>query len=232
MLYSGRSERPGEVRAALRDLGPMMLGLAPFGMVVGVASVRTGVGAEFGLLTGPLWFGGSGQLAAITLIAAGSAPAAVVAAVALVHARFLLYGAALQPRFSHQPGWFRWIGPHFLTDPTYAMAVRRPEFSGGPAFRRYWLTACGGVMAGWAVATALGVALAAVLPAGAALDVAAPAMFLAMLVPLLSTSTAVVTAVVAAVVAAAASPLPNGLGLLCGMTAGLVAGTFTARGRR
>lgn len=220
--------RSGEIRAALRDVWPLMLGLAPFGVLIGVTSVRSGIGGGFGILTAAAWFGGSAQLSAIALLTAGTTPVAVLAAVSVVNARFLLYGAALEPRFRDQPRWFRWLAPHFLTDPTYALAVRHPELT-GTGFRRYWLAAGAGLGVGWVAATALGVVLAPLLPAGSALDIAAPAMFLAMLVPLLTALPGVVAAVVAAVAAAAAAPLPNGLGMLCGTATGLLAGTLADR---
>lgn len=197
----------GEIRTALRDLGPVVVGLMPFGVLIGMTSVRSGVGGEFGLVTAVAWFGGSAQLAAITLLAAGTAPAAVVAAVVVTNARFLLYGAALEPRFRDQPGWFRWLAPHFVTDPTYALAVRRPGLAGGAGFRRYWLTVGAGLATAWLAATALGIAAAPLLPAGSTLGIAAPALFLlALLVPLLAAWPGLVGAVIGAVAAAAASP--------------------------
>jgi predicted branched-subunit amino acid permease len=225
---SPSSGRTGEVRAALRDLVPVLVGLAPFGLLVGVASVRSGVGGGIGVASAALLLGGSAQLTAITLMAAGAAPGAIIAAVAVVNARFLLYGAAIEPRFRDQPGWFRWLAPHFLVDPTYAMSVRRPDLE-GRAFRRYWLTAGATMAVAWVAVTGAGVALAPVLGNGSALDVAAPAMFVAMLVPLLASRPGLVAAAVAGTTAAVTAPLPHGLGLLCGIAAGVLAASLVRR---
>src|SRR4051812_19144878 len=110
-----------EVRAALRDLAPVALGLAPFAVLIGVTGVRSGVGGGTGVLSSVALLGGSAQLTALTMLADGASPLAVVAAVALVNARFLLYAAALEPAFRDQPRWFRWLAPHFVVDPTYAL---------------------------------------------------------------------------------------------------------------
>ena len=161
----------------------------------------------------------------------GAGAGAVLAAVTLVNARFLLYAAALEPHFRDQPRWFRWAAAHFVVDPTYAMVTRRVtcdlDASTPARFRRYWLTAGGVLAVAWVAMTAVGGLLAPVLPASSALDVAAPAMFLAMLVPQLRARPALVGAGTAAVTAALASPLPSGLGLLCGIAAGVVAASVT-----
>ncbi|MEJ2861221.1 AzlC family ABC transporter permease [Actinomycetospora flava] len=226
--------RGGEVRTAVRDLAPVVLGLTPFALLIGVTAVRSGVGAGTGILSAPLLYGGSGQLTALTLMAGGAGLGAVLAAVSLVNARFLLYAAALEAHFRGQPRWFRWVAPHFVVDPTYAMVTRRRELSGAElddpvTFRRYWTAAGVGLGIAWTALTAVGALLAPVLPTSSALDVAAPAMFLAMLVPQLRARTARVGAAVAGVTAALAASLPAGLGLLCGIAAGVVAATLTDR---
>ncbi|HWN26278.1 MAG TPA: AzlC family ABC transporter permease [Actinomycetospora sp.] len=218
-----------EVRAALRDLAPVMVGLAPFALLIGVTGVRSGVGGGTGVLSSALLLGGSAQLTGLTMLAGGASPLALVAAVTLVNARFLLYAAALEPSFRHQPRWFRWVGPQFVVDPTYAMAARRDDLADPRRFRRYWLAAGVGLATVWVGLTVLGVVLAPVLPESAALDVAAPAMFLAVLVPQLRARPARAGASAAAVTAVVASPLPDGLGLLCGIAAGVLAATLADR---
>lgn len=224
-----RHSSASEVRAALRDLAPVMVGLAPFALLIGVTGVRSGVGGGTGVLSSALLLGGSAQLTALTMLAGGASPLALVAAVTLVNARFLLYAAALEPSFRHQPRWFRWFGPQFVVDPTYAMAARRDDLADPRRFRRYWLAAGVGLGTVWVGLTVLGVVLAPVLPESAALDVAAPAMFLAVLVPQLRARPARAGASAAAVTAVVASPLPDGLGLLCGIAAGVLAATLADR---
>jgi len=224
-----RHSPASEVRAALQDLTPVMVGLAPFALLIGVTGVRSGVGGGTGVLSSALLLGGSAQLTGLTMLAGGAPPLAVVAAVTLVNARFLLYAAALEPGFRHQPRWFRWVGPQFVVDPTYAMAVRRDDLADPRRFRRYWLAAGVGLGTVWVGLTVLGVVLAPVLPESAALDVAAPAMFLAVLVPQLRARPARAGASAAAVTAVVASPLPDGLGLLCGIAAGVLAATLADR---
>ncbi|GAA4904060.1 putative branched-subunit amino acid permease [Actinomycetospora succinea] len=222
--------RGGEVRTAVRDLAPVALGLVPFALLIGVTGARSAAGGGTAVLSSVLLLGGSAQMTALTLLAGGAASGAVIATVAVVNARFLLYSAALEPHFRDQPTWFRWLAPHFVVDPTYAMVSRRLDALADPAaFRRYWLVGGGGLALAWIAMTAAGALLAPVLPASAALTVAAPAMFLAMLVPQLKQRTGRRAAAVAGVVAAVAATLPHGLGLLAAIVTGVLVTTLTDR---
>ena len=89
------------------------------------------------LIGGAAIYGGSAQLAAVTLLDRGLGLLAVVLTTAVVNARLLLYSAALGDRFRSQPRLFRWLAPHFIIDQTYLMALSRPTLE-GTGFRRYW----------------------------------------------------------------------------------------------
>lgn len=216
-------------RDAVRDALPILLGLAPFGVLIGVTIDQFAFDPAVGLVSAALLVGGTAHLTALTLLATGAAPLAVIAAVIIINARLMLYGAALYPRFRGQPRWFRWLAPHLLFDQTYAIAMARRELAGPARFRRYWLTAGGLILVGWMSAHVVGLLLGSVLPARSALDIAAPAVFVALLAPQLARRAAVIAASTAALVAAAASALPSGLGLICGALAGIVAAAATDR---
>jgi predicted branched-subunit amino acid permease len=209
-------------RDAVRDILPVAISLVPFAAVIGVTiSQATLVPVWVGMLAGPLIYGGSAQLAALTLSDAGAGLLTVVGTVLVINARLVMYGAALEPRFRGQPAWFRWLAPHFLVDQTYTLANERPELTGA-AFRRYWGTV--GIILGavWLGAMYLAVALGPVIPTDSPLTFAATAVFVALLVPRLRRSAARRPAAIAAVVALVASPLPHGLGLLVGALGGIL----------
>jgi predicted branched-subunit amino acid permease len=210
-------------RSAVRDMAPIALGLVPFGLLMGVTIGTHPVGAAGGLASAALFFGGTAHLSALTMIAHGAGPPAVVAGVLVVNSRLLLYGAALQPRFGGQPWWFRWFGPMFLIDQTFALASGLPADVDGPRFRRYWFTV-GTVMATiWLGSHVAGVLAGPLLPAWLPLGIAAPAVLVGLLVPHLKRRSGAVAATVAGVVAALASPLPTGVGTIAGALAGLLA---------
>ena len=101
---------------ALRDPWPVMLGVAPFGLLVGVTIGHTGLGTELGLGSAALMFGGGAHFAALTLLATQAGPTVMLGAVVVINARLAAYAAALQPRFRDQPPWLRWLAPHVLVD--------------------------------------------------------------------------------------------------------------------
>ena len=224
-------DRPGgPVRTAVADIAPVVLGVLPLGMSVGIAARTAAVAPLTGLGTTLLMFGGAANLAARSLVGAGAV--AVLGTVFVVNARLALYGAGLEPRFRAQPVWFRWLAPHLIVDQTYALAAERPELGDGARFRRWWLTVGAVLAAGWCAAVAAGFALGQSLPTGSALDVAAPACLVALLVPRLTDRPGIAASAVAAAVAVAGAALPRSTGLLAAVVAGVVAGTVAERAGR
>ena len=215
-------------RSAVRDIAPAVLGALPFGLFLGVTIGTHPVGPVLGLASAALFYGGAAHLSALTVIAAGAAPPTVLAAVVAVNARLVLYGAALAPRFAGQPAWFRWLGPVFLIDQTFAAATALPPDVTGARFRRYWLTSGAVLGTGWLGAHVLGLLAGPALPSWLPLDVAGPAILVGLLVPHLR-GRGVQVALVSGTVAATAAALPAGVGTLVGALAGLSA---SAVGRR
>ncbi|MGD9525679.1 AzlC family ABC transporter permease [Pseudonocardia sp.] len=227
-----RSIPGGPGRRAVADVAPVVLGVLPLGMVVGMAVRTAAVHPLPGLGTALLIFSGAGNLTALSVAGAGGGTLAMVGAVAIVNARLALYGALLEPRFRSQPLWFRVLGPHTIVDQTYGLAAARPELGDGARFRRWWLTVGAVLAAGWCSAVALGLALGPVLPAGSPLAIAGPACLVALLVPRLRELPGLAAAVVAAGVAVACARLPGSTGLVAGAVAGLLAAAVTQRVRR
>jgi 4-azaleucine resistance transporter AzlC len=213
--------------AALRDIVPLVVGLVPFAMVVGAATRQAGISLGVGVLGGVAMFSGTAQLAALTMLAAGTELLVILAAVVVINARFLIYGAALEPRFRDQPGWFRWLGPHLLTDEAYALVTNRADLGDPVRFRRYWLTVGAGLGTMWMVCTGAGVLLGALMPPSSPVSFVGTAVIIALLVPRIRVPRQVLIAVVALIVATAASGLPHGSGLMVGIAAGVAAGSLS-----
>lgn len=217
-------------RDAARDVLPIVVNLLPFAAVIGVTIGRSDtVPVWAGLLAGPVMYAGSAQLAAITLLQGGAGAVTVLVAIVIINARLSLYSALMEPRFRSQPGWFRWLAPHFLVDQTYMIATARDDLSSPQRFRRYWGTA--GVLLGlaWTGAMSLATVVGPIIPLDSPLTFAATAVFVGLLVPQLRERIARRPAFIAAVVALVAAPLPHGLGLLAGVTAGIAPTLLTSR---
>ncbi|MGQ1840134.1 AzlC family ABC transporter permease [Kocuria turfanensis] len=107
----GTPRLPWISREALGDVAPLVLVVLSFGFVVGSAMRSAGIPVGPGLVVSALIYGGSAHIGALGMVAAGAGAPAVLVAVVIINARWLLYGAALAPHFQHQPAWFRWLGP-------------------------------------------------------------------------------------------------------------------------
>src|SRR5918995_6768392 len=71
-------DRPGgPVRTAVADIAPVVLGVLPLGMSVGIAARTAAVAPLTGLGTTLLMFGGAANLAARSLVGAGAGAGAV-----------------------------------------------------------------------------------------------------------------------------------------------------------
>ena len=172
--------------------------------------------------TNVLVFAGAAQLATVSL-AATATWVTLVATAAIINLRHVMYSAALAPRFSQQPAWFRWIGPFFLIDQLFALGVARPELS-ADAWRRYHLTAGLFFFGAWNVLVTTGMLLGSAIPTEWRLDVAPAIMFAGLVVLGLSNRPGIVAAVVGAAVCFATLEAPNNAGILLGAVAGVIAG--------
>ncbi len=86
-------------RAGLKLGAPSMLGIAAWGMVVGVAMVKSGLTVTQAVAMTLFVFAGSAQLASLPLLAA-HAPVWVIFATALVvNLRFVIFSVLLAPAF-------------------------------------------------------------------------------------------------------------------------------------
>jgi predicted branched-subunit amino acid permease len=210
-----------EWRLAARDIGSLSPGIVPFGLMMGITATAMHSGAVATLTGATLVFGGSAQLTTLTLLHLGTGLLAAVVSGAVVNSRVLLYGAALGPRFTEHPRWFRWLGASVIQDQTYLSAIGRPEIRGA-AFLRYWLWLGFSLLLVWLSAVAAGIALGPLAPPLPHLPLVGTALFVAMLAPRLVALPAVAGAGAAALVALAVSQLAPSLGIIAGTAAGLL----------
>jgi predicted branched-subunit amino acid permease len=210
-------------RDGLRDVAPVLVGLAPFALLIGVR-IAEEPGPDIGGLSGSLLlYAGSAQLSALTLLAQGASTLSVLMTVSLINARFMMYGAALAPRFEGQPTWFRWTAPHFIVDQTFGLATARRDLATPARFRQYWFTTAGAIAVVWVTAMAVGVVLGPAIPDTAAASFVPICVLIGLLVPALTSRPAVAAALSAAAIAASL-PLSGGARVLTATVAGAIVG--------
>jgi predicted branched-subunit amino acid permease len=210
-------------------MAPWLVGVVPFGVVIGASAARADVPTLAGWLTAPLVYAGSAQVAAIELLDAGATPLVVVATVLVINLRLVLYSAAMAPRWQGTSRWWRGVASYLLVDPSLAVGAAGYERSGpGRRAHRHYLGGALLLWVAWLVAVTFGATVGGRLPAGLHLEFVIPLFLVGEVVPRLtrrSTRRAVAAAVVVAV-AAAGAPLHAGplLAMAAGVGAGLQVG--------
>lgn len=211
--------RHPEFRAGCKDMLGVAPGIAAWGLMTGVAMVKSGMSTIEALSMALIVFAGSAQLAAIPLILA-SAPLWVILATALcVNLRFVVFSAHMRPYMMHLPRWQR-LGCGYLTgDLTYVLFVKRFETPGIDAEQRFaqiaYLVGNGGVnWLTWTGFSVAGVVLANFIPAHWGLGFAGILALVGMACSLATTRMRWLSAGVAGVTAVAAFSLPLKLNIL------------------
>lgn len=227
-----RSFPPAEARRGLRDVAPLLLGVAPFGVVAGATAVDAGLSPLQAVGLSAVVFAGASQLAAIELLGDNAALLVVVATGVVINLRMLMYSASIAPHF--RPFGARWkaVCSYILTDQAYALSVAR--YTGvdadldPAARRRYYLAAGGSLWVVWQVCTLVGIVIGARVPPAWGLEFAVPLVFLSLLIPATTSWPKLVAAAVGGGVAVAGTVLaiPLNLGLIAGGVAGVLAGVL------
>jgi predicted branched-subunit amino acid permease len=219
--------------AGSRDTVPVLLGVLPVALAIGVTAHRAGVDPLAAWSASFLFCAGTAQLTAIELLGAGAAPFTIVLTVALINSRFVLYSAGLARWFEGEPMWRRLLLAFPLVDQLFVVCERRFSTEGGSvrARRWYYVGAAVTLVGGWSATQAVAVGLGSSVPNLGVLQYTAPLVFVALLTGAVRDRAGAVAAVVGAVVAVTTIPVPFHLNLAAGIAAGLVAGRV-ADGRR
>ena len=216
-----------DLRRGVRDALPLLLGVAPFGVVSGIAAVEAGLdlGQTVGLSV--IVFAGASQLAALDLLGR-DAPLAVIALTAVViNLRMLMYSASIAPYFREFSAKWKAGLAYVLTDQAYALSIARYRSSRAIDEKAYYVGAAVTIWAVWQVATVAGVFLGTGVPESWGLEFTVPLIFLALLVPAMEDRATTAAGIVGGGVAVAGAGLPLNLGLLVGAAVGVAVGLAT-----
>jgi predicted branched-subunit amino acid permease len=179
---SDGSGTAAEIRDGLRDVAPMAVGAAPFGMVFGAASVANGYSLFDTLLASATVFGGASQFVFMEVNGFGVPAWSVVLAVFAVNFRHVLYSASVGRRIAHYSFLQKALAFFLLTDLQYAVAEMRSA-GGRKVSAAYYFTIGGALYALWIVTTLTGGLFGRLIedPKSLGLDFLLPIYFLAVL---------------------------------------------------
>jgi 4-azaleucine resistance transporter AzlC len=212
-----RSWREG-VRTGL----PTLFGILAWGVVVGVAMVKSGLTVPQALGMTLFVYAGSAQLASLPLIAAG-APIWVIFLTALVvNLRFVIFAALLAPHFAKLPLRQRFFLGYAAGDMTVALYLQKFPTEKPEVGKVSYLK---GLLypnwAAWQVGSIAGVLLGSTVPTAWGLGFAGTLAIIGIAVPMVTSRPALSGVLVSGVVAVAAAGMPYKLGLLVAVLAGM-----------
>ncbi len=207
---------------AVRRAIPLFVPAIPFALVLGVAITESTMPTPVAWSTNIFVFAGAAQLATVSL-AATATWFTLVATAGVINLRHVMYSAALAPRFTDQPKWFRWVGPFFLIDQLFALSSVRVELSPRD-WRRFYLTAGIFYFVSWTLTVTIGMFVGSAIPTAWRLDVAPAIMFSGLVVLGLTNRPGIVAAITGAGICLLALELPNNGGILVGAVSGVTAG--------
>jgi predicted branched-subunit amino acid permease len=222
------------LRAGARAMLPITVGIAPFGVITGIAATDAGLGLPEAVGFSIMVLAGAAQLASLDLIGRDAPILVVVVTALIINLRMLMYSASLAPELAHLSRAKRLLGSYWLTDQTYAVSIVRFRDVDATSVDRWWFYLGSGIplWVVWQLATVVGVVGGGAVPETIPLGFALPLAFISLLVPTLTDRPAVIAALTAALVAVVAAPLPANAGMPLAALVGIIAGWVVAARRR
>jgi predicted branched-subunit amino acid permease len=222
MFLSADIRRRPTFREGVAQMAPMAVGIGAWGLMTGVAMVKSGMSVIEALAMTFLVYAGSSQLAAIPLLVAG-APAWVILATGFcVNLRFVVFSLHLRPYLMHMPRWRRLVHGYLTADLSYATFTTRypspPVHRDEERAQEAYLT--GGYFITWTAwmgMSTVGIALANLIPQAWGLGFAGVLSLVGILCSMATTRLRVLSALIAGATAVAAYALPLKLNIVTGI---------------
>ena len=213
------------LREGMQDMRAVSLGIAAWGLVTGVAMVKSGLSVQLALAISLFVFAGSAQLAVLPLIAA-SAPLWLILGTAFcVNLRFVVFSAQMRPYFEHLPRLRRIFYGYLIGDLNQVMMIRRhPHPTSDPQQAQYFLGVSLTNWIAWQIPSILGILMAQYIPGSWGLAFAGTLALLGIVLSLLADRAIAAVIVVASALSATLFWLPLRLNLVAAIMGALVVG--------
>ena len=228
MFFLPSVRRHPEFRQGARDMAGLAPGIGAWGLMTGVAMVKSGMSVVEALAMTFFVYAGSSQLASIPLIVAGAPIWVVLATGFCVNLRFVVFSLHLRPYLMHMPRWRRLVNGYLTADLSYAMFTGRyPEPAQAPAERAAQEAYLAGnyfaTWSSWMGLSVAGIALANLIPAAWGLGFAGVLCLVGILCSLANTPMRALSAALAGASAVALYWLPLKLNIVAAIAIAVVA---------
>ncbi len=228
MFFLRAVHRHPEFRLGARDMASLAPGIGAWGLMTGVAMVKSGMSVIEALAMTFFVYAGSSQLASIPLIVAGAPIWVILATGFCVNLRFVVFSLHLRPYLMHLPRWRRLVNGYLTADLSYALFTRRfPQPATETAERHaqeaylagnYFVT-----WSSWMGMSVVGIALANLIPAAWGLGFAGVLCLVGILCSLANTPMRMLSAALAGASAVALYALPLKLNIVAAIAIAVAA---------
>jgi predicted branched-subunit amino acid permease len=216
--------RHPEFRQGFREMAAVAPGIAAWGLMTGVAMVKSGMGTLAALFMALIVFAGSAQLAAIPLMLGGAPVWVILATAFCVNLRFVVFSAHMRQFVMHLRLPKRLLAGYLTGDLTYVLFIKRHPQPAQDATGRQaqvaYLFGNGCInWFSWTASSLLGVVLANWIPTAWGLGFAGILALVGMTCSLASSRLRWVAGGIAATAGVAAFALPLKLNILVAIAA-------------
>lgn len=216
-----------------RAATPLMVGVAPFGIVFGALAAAANLTMLEALGMSIFVIAGASQFVAAGLLAENAPALIIITTTLIINLRHLLYSASLATLLKPLTTPWKLLIGYFMIDEVYAPSVRRhaQQPMSASTFRWYFLGAGINLSTIWWATTLVGVALGDVLSDDTTdlLGFTLPLIFTSIVVPLIVNRPTLLAVASASAAAIFFAPLPHNLGLIVATLLGIVAGVLAER---
>lgn len=218
------------LRAGFKAGLPTLPGIAAWGMVVGIAMIKTDFTIWQALGMSLLVFAGSAQLAALPLIVL-DAPLWIIFATSLViNLRFVIFSVILAPHFSHLSWRQRTLWSYLSADISVVLFIQRYPSAQPEVGKFEYLK---GLLvpnwAAWQMGAITGILLGSQIPTEWGIGYAGTLAILCILLPMILNQAALIGVIVAGATALLTAHWPYKLGVLFAIILGMVGSMLWAQ---
>lgn len=222
MFWKTEYRRLPEFGQGVRDLASVATGIGAWGLMTGVAMVKSGLSTVEAVFMTLTVYAGSAQLASLPLIASGAPLWVIVATAFCVNLRFVVFSAHMRPYLMHLPRGERLITGYLTADLSYVFFAKRyphhPDSHTPPEELKrqqsYLMGNCFINYAAWMGASLVGIAAANVIPTHWGLGFAGTLALMGVMLSLATSPLRVLSMAISGAAAVVAFALPMRLNIV------------------
>jgi 4-azaleucine resistance transporter AzlC len=214
--------------SGVKDIFPILLGIAPFGVLYGATAISAGLDKLQSLLMSVIIFAGASQIVLLDQIKKNTPFITILLVMFLINLRMALYSVSMAQHIKRESLITRLLGAYLLTDEAYAVSANRFNDSNIKKMP-YYFGAAVSVWVTWQLSTAAGVFLGNQLPQHLSLDFAIPLTFLALLINFLKKKKFLIAAITTGIAMVMFKNLPYNTGFFVAVFLGIASATIYTR---